>query len=105
MKEENNNILIKNSKDTIITSIDFNFLTEEEKRIFSCSNLDSNIMTKAKELINSTDVKDWLPLMFELVKKYEKIKFEEKQKEQERRQIKWEEVKQTKGAGNILKEE
>ena len=105
MKEENNNILIKNSKDTVITSIDFNFLTEEEKSVFSCSNLNSNIMTKAKELINSTDVKDWLPLMFELTKRYNKIKFEEKQKEQERRQIKWEEAKQTKGAGNILKED
>ena len=104
MKEETGNVLIKTGKDTIVSSIDFNFLTEEERTIFSCNNLNSNIMTKAKELINSNDVKDWMPLMFEMTKKYNKIKFEEKQKEQEKRQIKWEEAKQTKGAGNILKE-
>ena len=103
MKEENGNILIKTPNNTIVSSIDFTFLNEEEKTIFSCNNLNCNIMTKAKELINSTDVKDWMPLMFELMKKYNKIKFEEKQKEQERRQIKWEEAKQTKGASNILK--
>ena len=103
MKEENGNVLIKTPNDTIVSSIDFTFLSDEEKTIFSCNNLNCNIMTKAKELINSTDVKDWMPLMFELMKKYNKIKFEEKQKEQERRQIKWEEAKQTKGASNILK--
>lgn len=105
MKEENGTILVKNNGNTLIASIDFNFLTKEEQSIFACNNLNCNIMSKAKELINSTKAEHWLPLMFTLMKNYDKVNFEERQKEQEIRQIKLEEAKQFGGNTNntILK--
>ena len=105
MKEENGTILVKNNGNILIASIDFNFLTKEEQSIFACNNLNCNIMSKAKELINSTKAEHWLPLMFTLMKNYDKVNFEERQKEQEIRQIKLEEAKQFGGNTNntILK--
>lgn len=103
MKEENGNILLKNNGNTIISSVDFDFLTKEESGIFVSNNLNCNIMAKAKELINSKKAEDWLPLMFTLIKNYNKVKFEEKQKEQEKRQIKFEEAKQSSDNNAILK--
>ena len=60
-------------------------------------------MSTSKELINSTKAEHWLPLMFTLMKNYDRIKFEEKQKEQEKRQIKFEEAKQSGDNNTVLK--
>lgn len=103
MKEENGTILLKNNGNTIISSVDFSFLSKEEQCIFASNNLNCNIMSKAKELINSTKAEHWLPLMFTLMKNYDRIKFEEKQKEQEKRQIKFEEAKQSGDNNTVLK--
>lgn len=103
MKEENGTFLLKSNGNIIISSINFDFLSKEEQNLFSSSNLNYNIMSKAKELANSNKAEDWLPIMFELIKRYNKIKLEEKIKEQERRQIKFEEAKQNSDNNAILK--
>ncbi|MBR2141263.1 MAG: hypothetical protein IJ853_02805 [Rickettsiales bacterium] len=103
MKEENGTILIKSNGNTVVSSVNLEFLTEEERTILTSNNLSVNIMLKAKELINSPKAENWLPLMFTLMKNYKKIKFEEKQREQEKRQIKFEEAKQNSDNNAILK--
>ncbi|MDR2760703.1 MAG: hypothetical protein LBB09_02550 [Rickettsiales bacterium] len=94
MRSEKGSFLLKNGKNTIISSFDFSFLDPEEQAILEGNNTMTNIMKKAKELINSELPKDWLPLFFLLIKEYNRKKFEEKIREREKRQIKWEEVKQ-----------
>lgn len=103
MKESVGNIMLRHNGNSIISSIDFNFLDIEEQNIFSNNNVVTNIMTKAKELINSNKSADWLPLMLLLIKEYNKVKFEQKLKEQEKRQIQWEEAKQGGNNNAVLK--
>ena len=62
-------------------------------------------MSESKELINSDKAENWLPLMMLLIKEYNKVKFEQKMKEREKRQIQWEEAKQTGDNSAVLKSE
>ncbi len=105
MKESSGNIMLKHNGNSIISSIDFNFLKEEEQNIFTNGNIISNIMSESKELINSDKAENWLPLMMLLIKEYNKVKFEQKMKEREKRQIQWEEAKQTGDNSAVLKSE
>lgn len=98
MRDDCGNFMLKHNGNVIISSIDFNFMSNEEQHILSSGNLYYNIMIKAKELINSNDPEHWIPLLFEMIKEYSKVKFEEKLKERERRQIQWEENKQKKNS-------
>lgn len=94
MRDSNGNFMLKHSGNVIISSIDFDFLSMEEQHILSSGNLYYHMMTKAKELINSEEPQHWLPLLFAMIREYNKVKFEETLKERERRQIQWEENKQ-----------
>jgi type IV secretion system protein VirB4 len=94
MRPEKGSFLLKSGRNTVVSSFDFSFLSPEERAILEGNNTMVNIMKKAKELINSELPKDWLPLFFLLIKEYNKKKNEEKIREREKRQIKWEEVKQ-----------
>jgi hypothetical protein len=80
-------------------------MKSDELNIFYNNNIATNIMLKAKELINSNKAQDWLPLMFALIQEYNRVKFEQKLKEQEKRQIKWQEAKQSGTNNAILKVE
>jgi type IV secretion system protein VirB4 len=101
MKEENNSIMLKHNGGIVVSSIDFDFMKSEELNIFCNNNIVTNIMLKAKELINSNRAKDWLHLMFTLIQEYNRVKFEQRLKEQEKRQIQWQEAKQS-GANNAV---
>ena len=103
MKESAGNIMLKHNGNSIISSVDFSFLKEEEQNIFSNGNIISNIMSESKELINSDEAENWLPLTMLLIKEYNKVKFEQKMKEREKRQIQWEEAKQTGDNSAVLK--
>jgi type IV secretory pathway VirB4 component len=96
MREENGTFLLKHSGNIVVSSLDFSFLTKDEIHILSSNNLYFNVMAKAKELADSDKPEEWLPIMFRLIKEYEKVKLEEKLKEREKRQIQWEEAKQKK---------
>jgi type IV secretion system protein VirB4 len=102
MREERGNFLLKSGKSVLISSIDFSFLTSEERLILEGNNVASNIMKKAKELINSELSQDWLPLFFLMLKEYDKKKAEERAREREKRQIKWEEAKQDTNNNNTI---
>ncbi|MDR1498692.1 MAG: hypothetical protein LBS34_00185 [Rickettsiales bacterium] len=103
MKESTGNIMLKHNNNVIISSVNFGFLSPEEQNIFLSNNVTANIMTKAKELINSNEPKHWLPLMCLIIQEYNKAKFEQKLREQEKRQIQWEEAKQSGGNSVVLK--
>jgi type IV secretion system protein VirB4 len=106
MREERGNFLLKSGKNILVSSFDFSFLTPEEMLVLEGNNIALNIMKRAKELINSELPKDWIPLFFLMIKGYNKKKFEERMREREKRQIKWEEAKQDANNNNaILKSE
>jgi type IV secretory pathway VirB4 component len=102
MREEKGNFLLKSGKNILISSFDFSFLNNEEKLILEESVISLNIMKKAKELINSELPQDWLPLFYLMMKEYNKKKHEQKMKEREKRQIKWEEAKQDSSSNNAI---
>jgi type IV secretion system protein VirB4 len=94
MREENGTIMIRHSGNVIMSSMAFDFLGKEELHIFSSGTVHSRIMAGAKKLVGSDNCEDWLPLMLKMIQKYNAVKLEEKMKEQEERQIQWEEAKE-----------
>ena len=94
MRDDKGNFMLRHGSEIVTSSLDFNFLEEAEKNILSSNNLNCNIMEKAKEYAKSSQPSDWIPVMFAMMKFYNKMKFEEKLKEREKRQIQWEEKKQ-----------
>ncbi len=94
MRDDKGNFMLRHGNSVVISSIDFNFLEEDEQNILSSNDLHYNIMDKAKELAKTDKPSIWIPIMFELIKFYNKAKFEEKLNEREKRQIQWEEEKQ-----------
>lgn len=102
MRDDKGNFMLRHGSSVVISSIDFDFLNKEEQNILSSNDLHYNIMDKAKELVKNDEPSVWVPVMFELIKFYNKAKFEEKLKEREKRQIQWEEEKQNvnKNVGN-----
>ncbi|MDR0572076.1 MAG: hypothetical protein LBG48_04465 [Rickettsiales bacterium] len=106
MQEEKGSFLLKSGKNVLISSFDFSFLEPEEASILDGNSIAINIMKKAKELINSEVVENWIPLFFLSMREYGKKALEAKMKEREERQIKWEEAKQDANNNNtILKAE
>ena len=101
MQEEKGTFLLKNGKNILISSFDFSFLDKEELAILIGGNVITNIMKKAKTLINSEDVNVWMPLFLPMIKEYNKKKHEQKIREQEKRQVQWEEAKQG-GSNNTI---
>jgi type IV secretion system protein VirB4 len=102
MREEKGNFLLKSGKNVLVSSFDFSFLNNEEKLILENNTISLNLMKKAKELINSELPQDWLPLFSLMMKEYDKKKHEQKMKEREKRQIKWEEAKQDSSSNNSI---
>ena len=90
MQVENRNLLLKNIKDIIISSInlkDFDYY----KNIFSSDNISINAMKKAKEVSKSENPSAWIPIFLKILDEYEKIVKAKKIRENEINQQKWEE--------------
>ena len=90
MQVENRNLLLKNIKDIIISSInlkDFDYY----KNIFSSDNISINAMKKAKEVSKSENPSVWIPIFLKILDEYEKIVKAKKIRENEINQQKWEE--------------
>ena len=94
IKKDSGMFLIRHNKDMIFASINFDFLTKSEKAILESDNIIVNAMKKAKKNVNSEDSSIWIPEMQDIIDAYNKNKTNQKLKEQEERQIKWQESRE-----------
>ena len=86
--------MLKHNKNMLFTSVKFDFLDDIESKILCSNTITNNAFEKAVELTNSKDPQVWLPLFKEIISKYNKYTYEKMIKEQERRQIEWQENKE-----------
>ena len=92
MKPDNRNFLLKCIQDIIISSInlkDFGYY----KNIFSNDNISINAMKKAKQTCNSSNPEVWIPVFIKILEEYEKAVRLKRAKENEIKQLKWEEAR------------
>lgn len=94
IKKDSGVFLIRHNKDMIFASLTFNFLTKSENAILESNQIIVNAMNKAKAETESEDSKIWVPKMQEIIDKYNNNKLNQKLKEQEERQIKWQESRE-----------
>lgn len=94
IKKDSDTFMIRHDRNTIFTSIKFDFLNDLENTILSADNIVVNIMHKAKEIADSENPNDWLPIMDKIISIYNKYENEKKLKEREQRQIKWQESRE-----------
>ncbi|HSQ97434.1 MAG TPA: hypothetical protein VLL98_01815 [Rickettsiales bacterium] len=90
MRLEDRNFLLKCINNVIVSSInlkDFGFYTN----IFSNDNISINAMNKAKEVAKNENPEIWIPIFLKIMEEYKKIVEQNKQKEYEKNQLKWEE--------------
>ena len=92
MQVENRNFLLKNEKEVIISSIDLtNF--DYYKDIFVSDNVAINAMKKAKDVSNTNEPEEWIPMFLKILEEYEKIVQAKRMRENEINQQKWEEAR------------
>lgn len=92
MQVENRNFLLKNEKEVIISSIDLtNF--GYYKDIFVSDNVAINAMKKAKDVSNTSEPEEWIPMFLKILEEYEKIVQAKRMRENEINQQKWEEAR------------
>lgn len=91
IKKDSGTFLIRHERNMIFASIQFNFLSKTQMTILECNHININIMNKAKKETSSENSELWLLQFEEIFEKYNKMKYEQKLKDQEERQIKWQE--------------
>ncbi len=86
--------LIRNNKSSLFAKIDFDFLSRTEKSVFNSDVVAVNAMYKAKELTKSNDPEVWIPEIEKILSAYYRYVTEQQLKEQEKRQIEWQESRE-----------
>ena len=94
IKPDSNIFLLKHNKNMVFSSVKFDFIDETEVKIFSANTITVNAMKTAKKITDSEDSSIWLPVMEEIIKRYNKYTYEKRVKEQEKRQIEWQESRE-----------
>lgn len=93
IKKDSNTFLLKHNKNMVFSSVKFDFIDEVEAEIFASNKITINAMEMAKQITQSNNSTDWLPVMKEIISRYNKYIYEKMIKEQEKRQIEWQESK------------
>lgn len=89
MKERSRSFLVKSVDSIVIASNNLGFL-KEKLLVLNNNNVSINAMKKAMDLTESNECEVWLPVFYKILSQYEKQVKEKKIKEQEERQLKWE---------------
>lgn len=94
IKPDSNIFLLKHNNNMVFSSVKFDFIDETEEKVFNADMVTINAMNTAKKITNSEDFAIWLPIMEEIIKRYNKYTYENRIKEQEKRQIEWQESRE-----------
>jgi type IV secretion system protein VirB4 len=89
MKERERNFLVKATNSIIIASNNLSDL-KEKLLVLNNNNISINAMKKAMDLTDSNDSEVWLPVFYKILGQYDKQAKERRIKEQEEKQLKWE---------------